>query len=103
MADKLKDKVMLVTGATSGMGRACARAFVAEGAKVAVAGRRKDRLSEVKQELGDRAFALEGDVLDAATCQRWVDDAARHFGRLDGLVNAAGVLGPGSAADTSEA
>ena len=103
MTDKLKDKVVLITGATSGMGRACARAFVAEGAKVAVAGRRKDRLGELKQELGDRALPLSGDVLDPATCQRWVDDTVRHFGQLDGLVNAAGVLGPGSAADTSEA
>jgi NAD(P)-dependent dehydrogenase (short-subunit alcohol dehydrogenase family) len=103
MGDKLKDRVMLVTGATSGMGRACARAFVAEGAKVAVAGRRKDRLAELEQELGDRAFTLDGDVLNGATCQQWVDDTVQHFGRLDGLVNAAGVLGPGSAADTTDA
>ena len=101
MGDKLQDKVMLVTGATSGMGRACARAFAAEGAKLAIAGRRKDRLGELKKELGDGALELAGDVLDSATCEGWVEKTAKHFGGLDGLVNAAGVLGPGSAAETS--
>lgn len=102
MSGKLRDRVMLVTGATSGMGRASARALAAEGAKVAVAGRRQDRLAELKQELGDNALELVGDVLDPATCTRWVDETVKHLGGLDGLVNAAGVLAPGGAADTTD-
>lgn len=94
---------MLVTGATSGMGRAAARALAAEGAKVAFAGRRENRLAELRAELGNRGLALAGDVLGRATCERWVEATVKHFGGLDGLVNAAGVLGPGSAADTSDA
>lgn len=102
MSQRLKDHVVLVTGATSGMGRATARAIVAEGGRVAAAGRRRDRLGELGRELGDRMLALEGDVLDGATCARWVDHTVRHFGALHGLVNAAGVLGPGSAAETTD-
>lgn len=106
MGGKLQDRVMLVTGATSGMGRACARALAAAGARVAVAGRRRERLAELRAELekgGHEALELTGDVLDGATCRRWVEETVKRFGGLDGLVNAAGVLGPGGAADTTDA
>src|SRR5262249_33585865 len=99
-------RVMLVTGATSGMGRACARRLAAEGALVAAAGRRRERLDELAAEFkanGHELLTLEGDVRDEATCARWVRDTVARLGALHGLVNAAGVLGPGSAENTSTA
>jgi NAD(P)-dependent dehydrogenase (short-subunit alcohol dehydrogenase family) len=99
MSDRMrfKDRVALVTGASSGIGRACARALGAEGARVVVAGRRKDRLGEVVREIeasGGQAVAVSGDVRDEAVCAAWVRTAVERFGGLDGLVNAAGVIGP---------
>lgn len=103
---RFRDKVALVTGATSGMGRACARALAAEGARVAAAGRRRARLDELAAELagaGAEVLALEGDVRDEATSARWVAETVARFGALDRLVNAAGVIGGGGAADTPTA
>lgn len=103
MTRRFENQAILVTGATSGMGRATAKALVQEGAKVAAAGRRRDRLDALRAELGDRVLTLEGDVRDARASARWVDETVKQLGGLDGLVNAAGVLGPGSAADTPDA
>jgi len=103
---RFSNKVMLVTGATSGMGRACARALAAEGARIVATGRRAPRLAELEAELkkaGAEVLCLQGDVRDEATCARWVEESVRRFGGMDGLVNAAGVLGPGSAIDATTA
>lgn len=103
---RFENRVMLVTGATSGMGRACVRALAAEGARVAAAGRRRERLDELAAECaarGGELLTLEGDVRDEATCERWVRETVARFGGLDGLVNAAGVLSGGSALDTPSA
>ena len=92
-------RAVLVTGASSGIGRACARALGAEGAKVGVAGRRRDRLDETAEgirQAGGEAVVLEGDVRDEAVCERWAAGCEQAFGGLDGLVNAAGVLGNGA-------
>jgi len=99
MTDRMrfKDRAALVTGASSGIGRACARALGAEGARVVVAGRREDRLAEVAAEIqaaGGQAVIVTGDVRDHAVCDGWVRTAAERFGGLDALVNAAGVIGP---------
>ena len=99
-------RVFLVTGASSGIGRACARALGAEGANVVTAGRRQGRLDETVrhiQEAGGQAIAVTGDVNDEATCQAWVQAAANGFGGLDGLVNAAGVIGTGGLEQTETA
>ncbi len=90
---------VLVTGASSGIGRATALALGAEGAHVAVAGRRRARLDETAASIaarGGRVLVLEGDVRDEATCARWARECAAAFGGLDGLVNAAGVIGNGA-------
>ncbi|MBI5169937.1 MAG: glucose 1-dehydrogenase [Candidatus Eisenbacteria bacterium] len=97
-------KVALVTGASSGIGRATARALGAEGAAVALGGRRRDRLDEVAAELnakGVKTLMLTGDVKEEATAAAWVKQAVDAFGGLDVLVNAAGVIGNGSVMDTT--
>jgi NAD(P)-dependent dehydrogenase (short-subunit alcohol dehydrogenase family) len=99
-------KVALVTGASSGIGRATARALGREGARVVVAGRRRERLEAVGAEIraaGGEAEIVTGDVRDEAVCGRWVEAARARFGGLDLLVNAAGVLGPGALDGTTTA
>jgi NAD(P)-dependent dehydrogenase (short-subunit alcohol dehydrogenase family) len=100
---RFKDQVAVVSGATSGIGRATALAFAAEGAHVAVIGRRQDRLKETAAAVrarGVRALELAGDTRDEAAARNWATRVGQEFGRVDYLVNAAGVLGPGSIHDT---
>ena len=80
------DKVVLVTGAGSGIGQAVARAFLDNGAKVAVAGRRKAKLDETIAAHGDRGLAVPADISDPAQAAGLVDTVVGHFGRLDVLV-----------------
>jgi NAD(P)-dependent dehydrogenase (short-subunit alcohol dehydrogenase family) len=92
-------KAVLVTGGSSGIGRACALALAAEGATVALAGRRRGRLDEAAENVrkaGGQPLVLEGDVRDEAVCARWAAACAESFAGLDGLVNAAGVIGNGA-------
>jgi NADP-dependent 3-hydroxy acid dehydrogenase YdfG len=95
----LTGTVALVTGASSGIGAATARTLAAQGAAVALVARRKDRLDGLAAEIGKgggRALVLETDVTDAKQATAAVDSAARELGRLDIVVNNAGVmlLGP---------
>jgi NAD(P)-dependent dehydrogenase (short-subunit alcohol dehydrogenase family) len=99
-------RAVLVTGASSGIGAACARALGAERASVGVAGRRRERLEQTAaavREAGGEAMVLEGDVRDEAVVARWVAECDQRFGGLDGLVNAAGVIGNGAVDGTSPA
>lgn len=103
---RFKDRVMLVTGASSGIGRAVALALGAEGARVVATGRRADRLEETAAAIraaGGEAITLTGDVRDAATGEAWVAKAVATWGGLDGLVNAAGVIGAGGLLETDRA
>ena len=95
----LDGKAALITGASSGIGRAAALRLAAEGASVAVAGRKQDALDETKAEIaskGGRAMVRRIDVRDEAQMRSFVDDAVAEFGRLDVLVNNAGVSYPGN-------
>ncbi len=99
MADRLNGSVALVTGASSGIGEATARALAAEGAKVALLARRVDRIEKLAQEIAGRghtALAVECDVTDEAQVKDAVTRTVGDFGRLDIVVNNAGVmlLGP---------
>ena len=108
MSEKsLQEKTVLVTGASSGIGQATALALAAQGVKVAVSARRRDRLDALTQQIegrGGTALAVECDVADAAQVRRTVQAVQEKWGRLDILVNSAGAaaLGPILDADTEE-
>src|SRR5215471_14421091 len=80
-------KVVLITGAVRGFGRATARAFLDRGATVAVNVRGVERAAELARELGNQAFPAPGDIRESKTVQKMVADIVEHFGRLDVLVN----------------
>lgn len=86
----LTGRRVLVTGASSGIGAATARSIVACGGSVAMLARRKHRLDELCDELGERAAGFGCDVTDLDALQGAVDDAARALGALDGIVAVAG-------------
>ncbi|HET9029147.1 MAG TPA: SDR family NAD(P)-dependent oxidoreductase [Candidatus Aquilonibacter sp.] len=99
MGNELDGAVALITGASSGIGEATARALASRGAKVALAARRIDRLRELENEIksgGGDAVAIEADVTDASQAESIVRSACGTYGRLDILINNAGVmlLGP---------
>eukprot|EP00945_MAST-04E_sp_MAST-4E-sp1_P001769 g1769.t1 len=91
----MRGKVVVVTGASSGIGKAIARAFHQQGALVAIGARRMERLEELSKESGDssRMLPVKTDVTNAASIQRLVDKAEDAFGSgVDVLVNVAGVM-----------
>ena len=102
---KLKDKVCLVTGATSGMGKAIAEAFALEGAKLVLSGRDKQRgeavLDHIKT-LGNKALFVAGDISKNSTNKKLVSKALEAFGALDIVSLNAGVLGLGSVTELPE-
>lgn len=89
MADRIKDKVAVVTGAGSGIGLAAARRFHAEGALLVLAGR-SAAVEVAADELGARAVSIQGDVSNTADVQRIIDLAVSEYGGLDVLCNVAG-------------
>jgi len=102
MSERLKGKIGIVTGAGTGIGRACAIALAREGAQVALVGRRRDRIDEVAHEIGDSAFAIPADVSRTNEIERLLDQTVRRFGGLNFLLNNAGVLHIGNAEQITE-
>jgi NADP-dependent 3-hydroxy acid dehydrogenase YdfG len=103
----LSGTVALVTGASSGIGEATAKRLAADGAAVAVAARRNDRLEKLVEEIDDaggKALAIEADVTDRAAAEALVERTVKELGRLDTVINNAGVmlLGPSLDADIEE-
>jgi NAD(P)-dependent dehydrogenase (short-subunit alcohol dehydrogenase family) len=91
----LRDKVVLVTGAGNGIGRATAQRLVAEGARVAVLDIDGGAAEAVARDLGsDVAVGLQGDVSSEPDVSRYFDEVVQHFGRIDSLHNNAGIEGP---------
>lgn len=93
----LEGKVAIVTGASSGIGRATAKLFAAQGARVILAARRQAELDQVAHEIeaeGGKARALAGDVTDETYAEALVDCARQDFGGLDIAFNNAGMVGP---------
>jgi NADP-dependent 3-hydroxy acid dehydrogenase YdfG len=99
MASRLDGTVALVTGASSGIGEATARALAAEGATVALAARRRDRLDRLADTLGDHALPIEADITDRRQAIAAVERTADELGRLDVVINNAGVMLLGPIAD----
>jgi NAD(P)-dependent dehydrogenase (short-subunit alcohol dehydrogenase family) len=102
MSERLKGKIGIVTGAGSGIGRACAIALAREGARVALCGRRKERIEEVAREIGDRGFAVAADLSRTSELNHLLDQTVSRFGGLDFLVNNAGILTVGNAEQITE-
>ena len=95
MGNNIEGKVVVITGASSGLGEATARMLSAHGAVVVLGARRVDRIEALAKELSDaggKALALQTDVTRAADVQRLVDAAVEKFGRIDVLVNNAGLM-----------
>ncbi|XP_063613028.1 3-oxoacyl-[acyl-carrier-protein] reductase FabG-like [Penaeus indicus] len=98
MVSSLKGKVALITGATSGIGKACAIALAAEGCSVSITGRNTEALKEVTKSCHDaglpdgKVFAVDGDVAKDDDCKKIVDSTVAHFKKLDILINNAGIL-----------
>jgi NADP-dependent 3-hydroxy acid dehydrogenase YdfG len=102
MPERLDGAVALVTGASSGIGEATARALARQGAAVAVAARRRDRLEQLARQIedkGGRALIIEADVTDRDQAAGAVHRTVAGLGRLDILINNAGVMLLGPAAD----
>jgi len=102
MSERLQGKIGIVTGAGSGIGRACAIALASEGARVALVGRRKDRVEALAREMGDSAFAISADVSKPGEIRRLINETVSRFGGLNFLINNAGVLHVGNAEQITE-
>src|SRR5262249_3410138 len=97
----MKAKNIIVTGASSGIGRATAELFLADGANVTVVGRRERSLQEIGSRDGNRAFVIAADLSDEKQTEECVARATEMMGGLDVLVNAAGILKAGRIEDTT--
>lgn len=95
MTAGFRDRVVVVTGASSGIGHAAARLFVSEGARVAVFARSAESLAALAAAHPGRVVAVDGDVADVAAVDRLFAAAARAFGECEILVNCAGMIDPG--------
>jgi 3-oxoacyl-[acyl-carrier protein] reductase len=87
----LTGKVAIITGSTKGIGLAIAERMINEGASVVVSSRTGSDIEAITDRLGDRAVGIVCDVADPEACQRLVDETVERFGRLDVLVNNAGL------------
>ena len=104
MTKKLEGKVALITGASAGIGQACARALAGEGARLVLTARRKERLDALKKQaesLGTEAVSVTGDAREEQTAIETVKAAVDAFGRLDILINNTGAGNYKNLVDTS--
>jgi len=99
---RLRDRVTLITGGAAGIGKATAERFAEEGAKVVICDVSEQAGQEVAKTLGPEASFYKVNVADRQAVQAWVDDVAAKYGRMDVLVNNAGVLRDGTLVKVQE-
>jgi NAD(P)-dependent dehydrogenase (short-subunit alcohol dehydrogenase family) len=99
----LKEKVILVTGSTTGIGEGMARLFVSQGAKVMIHGRRGDAAAQLASEIGDGAAFVTGALEESHVPEELIARTVAQFGRIDGLVNNAAAMTRGGIEETDEA
>lgn len=95
MSENIQGKVIVITGASSGLGEASAKYLSERGATVVLAARRSDRIEKLAKEIqenGGKALAVTTDVTDAQQVQSLVDTAVKEFGRVDVMINNAGLM-----------
>jgi NADP-dependent 3-hydroxy acid dehydrogenase YdfG len=95
MSTPIEGKVVVITGASSGLGEATARLLAQEGATVVLGARRRERIQSLADELtgnGGKALAIQTDVTDVDQVQRLVDTAVQTYGRIDVMINNAGLM-----------
>jgi ribitol 2-dehydrogenase len=97
--ESLAGKVVIITGASTGIGAAAARALVKVGSKVVLAARSADKLDGLANELGDAALSLPADVTREEDVKRMTQQTVEHFGKIDVLLANAGIYIPGQIAD----
>lgn len=97
---RLKDKVILVTGSTTGIGEAMVRLFAREGARVMIHGRRKDAAEKLAADIGEQASFVIGALEDPDIPAKLVAETIGRLGRIDGLVNNAAAITHGGVEDT---
>ena len=95
MSNNLKNKVIAITGASSGIGEATARWLAQQGAKVVIGARRKDRLEKIKNEIqaaGGEVLSFSVDVTKRQEMKAFAEAAVKQYGRLDVFINNAGIM-----------
>ena len=97
-----RDKVVWITGASSGIGEALAYQFANQGAKLIISARREDELQRVKQNISSQCFIIAIDITDSTSLQAAVDAAINHYNKIDILVNNAGISQRSLVVDTQE-
>jgi NADP-dependent 3-hydroxy acid dehydrogenase YdfG len=100
--ESLQDQVVVITGASAGIGRATARELLGVGARVVLGARRRDRLDAIESEFPERVAAVEMDVRVPGDSERLIETALQRFGRLDSLVANAGIGMYGGILDHSD-
>ena len=91
MADRLNDKVIIVTGGASGIGAACASVFAAEGAKVSVCDINEEGALTTVRRVGEQARFIALDTSNESDWANAIDSTLAHFGAIDGVANIAGI------------
>lgn len=100
-SSRLKDKVILVTGSTTGIGEGMVWLFAREGARVMIHGRRKDAAQKLAADIGENASFVIGALEDPQVPAKLIAETVAHFGRIDGLVNNAALMTRGGLENTS--